>query len=112
MPDALLLPDREASEVAAAENILQGSLQISTGLYPKGLSLPFEDDQDQLPVAAGAPPLFSPSEENESRQCLRLHVGRVFADATSSAQLLALSLRAELWERPLPLMAHRGVPPL
>ena len=111
MPDALLLPDREASEVAAA-NILRGSFQISTGLYPKGLSLPFEDYQDQLPVAAGAPPLFSLSEENESKQRLRLHVGRVFADATSSAQLLASPLRAELWERPLPLMAHQKMPPL
>ncbi|CAE7252651.1 unnamed protein product, partial [Symbiodinium pilosum] len=75
-----------------------GAVHLTSKLYPKGLSLPFEDHLDKLEVKEGSPPLFGAAPAMESRQCLCLHVGRVFAPDPSQAVALAQDLRGELSE--------------
>ena len=109
-PEALLLPDQEP---LGEDQLPRGSLQVSGSLYPKGLALPYEDHQDRLSVAPGAPPLFPKAEIDELRQCLCLHVGRVFSEDASSTHSLATSLRSELWEEASAAQGHLGdAPPM
>ena len=76
-----------------------GAVHLTSKLYPKGLSLPFEDHVDKLEVKEGSPPLFGAAPAMESRQCLCLHVGRVFAQDPGQSVTLAQDLRAELWQQ-------------
>ena len=109
-PEALLVPDQEPHEEGQP---LRGSLRVSEALYPKGLALPYEDHQDRLVVSSGAPPLFPKAELDELRQCLCLHVGRVFAEDASSTLAMATSLRSELWEEASAAQGHLGdAPPM
>ena len=109
VPEALLVPEQETSGTGTLP--LRGSLQIAGALYPKGLSLLYEDHQDQLVVESRTPPLFPSDEAAEHRQCLCLHVGRVFAASEDQVQAQARTLRSELWEEASQAHGHLGDSP-
>ena len=83
-------------------------MRLTSKLYPKGLSLPFEDHLDKLEVKEGSPPLFGAAPAMESRQCLCLHAGRVFAQDPSHSVALAQDLRAELWQQASEAQGYLG----
>ena len=85
-----------------------GAVHLTSKLYPKGLSLPFEDHLDKLEVKEGSPPLFGAAPAMESRQCLCLHVGRVFAQDPGQSVTLAQDLRAELWQQASEAQGYLG----
>ena len=68
----------------------------------------FEDHQDKLEISEGSPPLFAAAPALESRQCLCLHVGCVFAEDPSDAMLLARQLRVELWQNASEAQGYLG----
>ena len=101
VPEALLLPDQEPQ---GEDQLLRGSVRVSGSLYPKSLALPYEDHQDRLPVAPGAPPLFPKAEVDE--------LGNASV-CTLGTHSLATSLRSELREEASAAQGHLGdAPPM
>ena len=56
----------------------------------------------------GSPRLFGAAPAMESRQCLCLHVGRVFAQGPGQSVTLAQDLRAELWQQASEAQGYLG----